>query len=147
MVAGDLVEHRVSDPVVGGARERCSSARRPVAPRKPTIACEDVGTFELKGKAGLVPLWRALRLVAGVRGTLKAQGLEAPFVGRDRELRMAKDLYHASTDEKKAHLLSVIGIARHRQVPAGLGVLQVLRRAGRRRGSGTVAAVWRMAKE
>src|SRR2546430_4881190 len=61
--------------------------------------------------SGLVPLWRALRLIAGARGTLKAQGLEAPFVGRDRELRTAKDLYHASTDEKKAHLLSVIGIA------------------------------------
>jgi predicted ATPase/class 3 adenylate cyclase len=110
MVAGDMVNtaSRIQSAAspggvfVGEATHRATEA---------TIAYEDAGVFELKGKAGLVPLWRALRLIAGARGTLKAQGLEAPFVGRDRELRMAKDLYHASTDEKKAHLLSVIGIA------------------------------------
>jgi len=110
MVAGDLVNtaSRIQSSAEPGAVFVGEATRRAT---EATIAYEDVGTFELKGKAGLVPLWRALRLVAGVRGTLKAQGLEAPFVGRDRELRMAKDLYHASTDEKKAHLLSVIGIA------------------------------------
>ncbi|TMK79151.1 MAG: hypothetical protein E6G47_08735 [Actinobacteria bacterium] len=110
MVAGDIVNtaSRIQSSAppggvfVGEATHRATEG---------TIAYEDAGSFELKGKSGLVPLWRALRLIAGVRGTLKAQGLEAPFVGRDRELRMAKDLYHASTDEKKAHLLSVIGIA------------------------------------
>jgi len=110
MVAGDMVNtaSRIQSAAppggvfVGEATHRATEA---------TIAYEDAGAFELKGKAGLVTLWRAQRLIAGARGTLKAQGLEAPFVGRDRELRMAKDLYHASTDEKKAHLLSVIGIA------------------------------------
>jgi class 3 adenylate cyclase/tetratricopeptide (TPR) repeat protein len=110
MVAGDMVNtaSRIQSAAppggvfVGEATHRATEA---------TIAYEDAGAFELKGKAGLVTLWRAQRLIAGARGTLRAQGLEAPFVGRDRELRMAKDLYHASTDEKKAHLLSVIGIA------------------------------------
>ena len=46
-----------------------------------------------------------------MRGTLKSQGLEAPFVGRDRELRQIKDLFHISADERKAHLVSVTGIA------------------------------------
>ncbi|MDP9329109.1 MAG: AAA family ATPase [Actinomycetota bacterium] len=110
MVAGDIVNtaSRIQSAAppggvfVGEATRRATEA---------TIAYEDAGTFELKGKTGLVPLWWARRLIAGARGTLKAQGLEAPFVGRDRELRMVKDLFHASTDEKKAHLLSVIGIA------------------------------------
>ncbi|HEY3069520.1 MAG TPA: AAA family ATPase, partial [Gaiellaceae bacterium] len=69
------------------------------------------GSHELPGKAGLIPLWRALRVVSGMRGTLKAEGLEAPFVGRDRELRLLKELFHASAEEGKAHLVSVTGIA------------------------------------
>jgi class 3 adenylate cyclase/tetratricopeptide (TPR) repeat protein len=110
MVAGDMVNtaSRIQSAAPPGGVLVGEATRRAT---EVTIAYEDAGTFELKGKAGLVPLSRALRLVAGARGTLKAQGLEAPFVGRDRELRMIKDLYHASTDEKKAHLLSVIGIA------------------------------------
>jgi predicted ATPase len=46
-----------------------------------------------------------------LRGSLKSQGLEAPFVGRDREFRQIKDLFHACADERKAHLVSVTGIA------------------------------------
>ena len=39
---------------------------------------------ELKGKAEPVPLWRALRVIAGRRRrTQRSTGLEAPFVGRD----------------------------------------------------------------
>src|SRR5207237_6933838 len=54
---------------------------------------------------------RGPRVVSGVRGTLKSAGLEAPCVGRDRELRLIKDLFHASASEKKAHLVSVTGVA------------------------------------
>jgi len=42
---------------------------------------------------------------------LKSVGLEAPFVGRDRELRLIKDLFHSSATESTAHLVSVLGIA------------------------------------
>ena len=52
-----------------------------------------------------------MRVVSGARGALKSEGLEAPFVGRDRELRQIKDLFHASADERRAHLVSVTGIA------------------------------------
>ena len=44
-------------------------------------------------------------------GALKATTLEAPFVGRDRELRLVKELLHAAAEERKAHLVSVIGVA------------------------------------
>ncbi len=76
-----------------------------------TIVFEDAGLFELKGKEGETPLWRALRVVSGRSGSLKSQGLEAPFVGRDRELRQIKELFHTSADERRAQLVSVTGIA------------------------------------
>ena len=110
MVAGDLVNtaarvQAAAEPgtlLVGESTRRASEA---------TVAFEDAGEHELKGKSEPVRLWRALRVVAGARGQLKSTGLEAPFVGRDRELRLIKDLFHASADERKAHLVSVTGIA------------------------------------
>src|SRR5439155_6112586 len=47
----------------------------------------------------------------GRGGLMKSEGLEPPFVGRDRELKLAKDLFHASVEEGKAHLVQVSGIA------------------------------------
>jgi class 3 adenylate cyclase/tetratricopeptide (TPR) repeat protein len=110
MVAGDLVNtaariQSAAEPstvFVGDATRRSTEQ---------TIVYEDAGTFELKGKEGLTPLWTARRVVAGLRGSLKSQGLEAPFVGRDREFRQIKDQFHTCADERKAHLLSVTGIA------------------------------------
>ncbi len=75
------------------------------------IVYTDGGVHELKGKAKRVQLYQAMRVVAGVRGALRSEGLEAPFVGRDRELRLVKDLFHASAEERRAHLVSVTGIA------------------------------------
>ncbi len=75
------------------------------------IAYDDAGEHELKGKAKPMPLWRALRVVAGTRGSMRSTGLEAPLVGRDRELRLVKEMFHASAEEKRAQLVSVAGIA------------------------------------
>jgi hypothetical protein len=58
-----------------------------------------------------VQLYRAVRVVAGSLGAQRSSTLEAPFVGRDRELRMIKELLHASGEERKAQLVSVTGIA------------------------------------
>jgi class 3 adenylate cyclase/tetratricopeptide (TPR) repeat protein len=110
MVAGDLVNtasrlQSVAEPgtvLVGETTKRASEA---------AIAYESAGTFELKGKVEPVPLWRALRVTAGRGGALKSVRLEPPFVGRDRELRLVKELFHASAAERKAHLVSVVGIA------------------------------------
>ncbi len=110
MVVGDLVNtasriQAAAEPgsvLVGESTMRATEA---------AIGYSDAGTHELKGKAEPVPLFRALRVMAGRAGTLKGQGLEPPFVGRDSELRLVKELFHASAEEKKAHLVSVAGIA------------------------------------
>jgi class 3 adenylate cyclase/tetratricopeptide (TPR) repeat protein len=75
------------------------------------IAFEPVGEQSLKGKSLAVPAWRALRVVAGRRGLLRAEGLEPPFVGRDTELRLLKELFHSTQVEGRARLLSVVGQA------------------------------------
>ena len=110
MVAGDLVNtaSRVQSVAEPGTVFVGESTRRAT---EQTIVYVEAGSFELKGKEGLMPLWRAQRVVSGLRGSLKSQGLEAPFVGRDRELRQIKDLFHGCADEQKAHLVSVTGIA------------------------------------
>jgi class 3 adenylate cyclase/tetratricopeptide (TPR) repeat protein len=110
MVAGDLVNtasrvQSAAEPgtvLVGEATRRASEQ---------TVAYEEAGSFALKGKEGETRLWRALRVVSGRAGSLKSQGLEAPFVGRDRELRQIKELFHTCADERRAQLVSVIGIA------------------------------------
>jgi predicted ATPase/class 3 adenylate cyclase len=110
MVAGDLVNtasrvQSVAEPgsvFVGDATRRATEG---------TVVYEAAGSFELKGKEGETPLWRALRVVSGRGGSLKSEGLEAPFVGRDRELRQIKDLFHVCAAEGRAQLISVTGIA------------------------------------
>jgi class 3 adenylate cyclase/tetratricopeptide (TPR) repeat protein len=110
MVAGDLVNtasriQSAAEPgtvLVGDSTKRASEA---------AIAYNDAGEHHLKGKAEPVLLWRALRVVAGAKGALRASGLEAPFVGRDRELRLVKELFHGSAEEQRAQLALVTGIA------------------------------------
>jgi class 3 adenylate cyclase/tetratricopeptide (TPR) repeat protein len=110
MVAGDLVNtaSRVQSAAEPGTVLAGDSTRRAT---ESAIAYAEAGSHELKGKAEPMALWRALRVTAGRAGGLKSVGLEPPFVGRDRELRLAKELFHASADEHRSHLLSITGIA------------------------------------
>ncbi len=113
MVAGDLVNtasrlQSVAAPgtvLVGEATQRAASR---------AIEFEAAGDQALKGKAAAVPAWRALRVVAERGGRRRSDALESPFVGRDDELRLLKDLFHATGREKKTRLVSVIG-------PGGIG--------------------------
>jgi class 3 adenylate cyclase/tetratricopeptide (TPR) repeat protein len=110
MVAGDLVNtasriQSVAEPgtvLVGESTKRATEA---------AVVYEDAGVRELKGKADSVPVWRAVRVIGGIGGAQRTTGLEAPFVGRDRELRVVKELFHASAGESKAHLVSVLAVA------------------------------------
>jgi class 3 adenylate cyclase/tetratricopeptide (TPR) repeat protein len=110
MVAGDLVNtasriQSVAEPgtvLVGESTKRASEA---------AVVYEDAGVRELKGKAEAVPVWRAVRVIGGIGGAQRTTGLEAPFVGRDRELRVVKELFHASAGESKALLVSVLAVA------------------------------------
>jgi class 3 adenylate cyclase/tetratricopeptide (TPR) repeat protein len=113
MVAGDIVNtaarlQSVAPPgavLVGEATFHAASG---------AIAFEQAGEQLLKGKASPVPAWRALRVVSERGGRNRSEALEAPFVGRDEEFRMLKDLFHATGREQRTRLVSVIG-------PAGIG--------------------------
>jgi class 3 adenylate cyclase/tetratricopeptide (TPR) repeat protein len=113
MVAGDLVNtaarlQSVAQPgtvLVGEATFRAAGG---------AIHFEPAGEQMLKGKQSPVPAWRAVRVVAELGGRNRSEALEPPFVGRSDELRLLKDLFHATGREKKARLVSVMG-------PAGIG--------------------------
>ncbi|HSG86595.1 MAG TPA: adenylate/guanylate cyclase domain-containing protein, partial [Candidatus Limnocylindrales bacterium] len=108
MVAGDLVNtasriQSAAEPgtvLVGEATMRAASA---------SIVFAALGEQTLKGKASPIPAWRAQRVVAERGGRNRREALEAPFVGRDDELRLLKDLLHATTRERKVRLVSVTG--------------------------------------
>jgi class 3 adenylate cyclase/tetratricopeptide (TPR) repeat protein len=113
MVAGDMVNtaarlQGVAPPstvLVGEATMQAASG---------AIAFEEAGAQALKGKAAPVPAWRALRVVGDRGGRSRGGGLEPPFVGREVELRLLKDLLHAIGDEQRPRLISITG-------PAGIG--------------------------
>jgi class 3 adenylate cyclase/tetratricopeptide (TPR) repeat protein len=77
------------------------------------IAYEDAGHHELKGKAEPVHLWRAVEVVAGADGS-DVEALHARFVGRDADLRLVKELFHAGVSRRSVGLVAVSG-------PAGVG--------------------------
>ncbi len=109
LVAGDLVNtaariQSVAQPgtvLVGESTQRAAAS---------AIAFEEAGAETLKGKTAPVPVWRALRVVAERGGRRRADTLEAPFVGRDDELRLIKDLFHATVREGRTRLVSITGI-------------------------------------
>ncbi len=113
LVAGDLVNTAsrlqgaapVGTVLVGEATRRAASR---------AIVFEPVDEQHLRGKALPVAAWRAVRVVAELGGKNRRQMLEAPFVGRTDELRLLKDLLHATGREQRARLVSVVG-------PAGIG--------------------------
>ncbi|HEV8099916.1 MAG TPA: AAA family ATPase, partial [Gaiellaceae bacterium] len=110
MVAGDLVNtaSRIQSSAEPGSVLVGETTRRTT---EQTIVFEGAGTFELKGKTEPVELYKALRVVSGRAGALKSAGLEAPFVGRERELKLIKELFHGGAHDRRAYLVSVTGIA------------------------------------
>ncbi|HET7354205.1 MAG TPA: adenylate/guanylate cyclase domain-containing protein [Gaiellaceae bacterium] len=110
MVAGDLVNtaariQAAAEPgsvFVGEATRRASER---------AVAFENAGEHALKGKTEPVQLFRAVRVTAARGGALRSEGLEAPFVGRERELRLVKELFHASAEQGRAQLVQIAGIA------------------------------------
>ena len=113
MVAGDLVNtaarlQSVAQPgtvLVGEPTMRAASA---------AIAFEEAGEQTLKGKTAPVPAYRALRVVAQRGGGGRSDLPEPPFVGRDEELRLLKDLIATTGRDRRARLISITG-------PGGIG--------------------------
>jgi tetratricopeptide (TPR) repeat protein len=75
------------------------------------IAYEDTGEHEVKGREQPVRAWTALRVVAGVGGTRRGAGLEAPLAGRDAELAAIVRSFEATESDRRAQLLLVQGDA------------------------------------
>lgn len=75
------------------------------------VTFASAGEHTLKGKTEGVQLWRAERVVSNVGGGQRVDGLESPLVGRDAELRLIKELFHAAVDRRTPRLVSVTGIA------------------------------------
>ncbi len=113
MVAGDAVNtasrvQAAAEPgqvLVDAATQRLAGG---------AVGFADAGEHALKGKAGPVRLWRAIRVLSAVGGAQRVDGLEAPLTGRDAELRTVKDLFHAAADRRVPRLVLVSG-------PAGVG--------------------------
>ncbi len=113
MVAGDTVNtaarvQAVAEPgsvLVVTATQRLAGSG---------IGFAKAGSHRLKGKAEPEQLWRATRVLSAVGGLQRVDGLEAPLVGRDAELRTIKELFHAAADRKVPRLVMVSG-------PAGVG--------------------------
>ncbi len=117
MVAGDAVNtaarvQSVAQPgevMVDAATQRLAAGG---------VGFAAAGEHTLKGKSEPVPLWRATRVLSGVGGLKRLDGLEAPLIGRDAELRTVKDLFHAAAERRVPRLVLVSG-------PAGVGKSRV----------------------
>jgi class 3 adenylate cyclase/predicted ATPase len=113
MVAGDAVNtaarvQAVAEPgqvLTDGATYRLAGRG---------VGFAEAGERALKGKAEPQRLWRATRVLSAVGGVQRVDGLEAPLVGRDAELRTIKELFHAAADRRIPRLVLVSG-------PAGVG--------------------------
>jgi len=109
IVAGDIVN--TAARLQGAALPGCvlvGEATRRAASR--SIVFEAVAEQQLKGKALPVTAWRAVRVVAELGGRNRRETTEAPFVGRADELRLLKELLHATGRERRPRLVSVVGV-------------------------------------
>ncbi len=75
------------------------------------ITYEDAGVHEVKGRDQPVRTWTALQVVAGAGGRRRSAGLEAPFVGRERELQEVIDAGEDSAQGGRARHAAVVGEA------------------------------------
>jgi predicted ATPase len=75
------------------------------------ITYQDAGAHTVKGKAEPIHLYAARAVVAEVGGAQRVDGLEAPLAGRDRELRLIKELFHATEESQRPRLVVVDGEA------------------------------------
>jgi len=113
MVAGDAVNtasrvQAAAEPgqvLVDEATQRLAEAG---------VGFAGAGEHVLKGKAEPARLWRVTRVLSGVGGVKRLDGLEAPLTGRDAELRTVKELFHAAAERRVPRLVLVSG-------PAGVG--------------------------
>ena len=73
------------------------------------VVAEPTEPIEAKGKSRPVPAYRLLSVIAGAAG--HARRLDAPMVGRDRELSLLRDAFDRSVADRTSQLITVLGEA------------------------------------
>jgi len=76
------------------------------------VVLEPRAELELKGKAGKHALWNVLAVIEGA--SAYARRLDAPLIGRERELQMLRDAFDDAVASRTCRLFTVVG-------PAGIG--------------------------
>ena len=100
--------------VIGALTEELTRRAIEYQPRMPVRA---------KGKAEPLEAFAALRARSTVpRQTRSVASLQAPFVGRERELRLLLETFGRVRDERRPHLFTVLGVA-------GIGKSRLVREA------------------
>jgi class 3 adenylate cyclase/predicted ATPase len=73
------------------------------------VVAEPVQPIQAKGKAEPVRAYRLVSVIAGVAG--RSRRLDAPMVGRGRELRLLSDAFERSVADRASQLVTVLGAA------------------------------------
>jgi class 3 adenylate cyclase len=73
------------------------------------VDAELVDPLALRGKADPVPAHRLVSVRAGAPG--HERRLDAPLVGRRRELRLLRDVFDRAVDERRSYLFTLLGAA------------------------------------
>src|SRR5206468_1491980 len=110
IVTGDLVNtasrlQSAADPgtVLVGERTFRAASR--------AVSFVPLDALTLKGKAEPVAAWRALRVMSERGGSMRGSAPEPPFVGRDDDLRLVKDMVLTTGREGRPRLVQVTGVA------------------------------------
>ncbi len=110
MVAGDAVNtaSRVQSAAAPGRvwvdeRTRLLTAA--------SVTYDPVGEHLLKGKSEPIALFEVGSVVASLGGGDRVDGLESALVGRDRELRLVKELFHGTDESGRPCVLVLQGEA------------------------------------
>ena len=75
------------------------------------ISFTDTGEHALKGKTEPMRLFEAGVVVSDLGGGQRVDGLEAPLTGRGSELRVIKELFHATEESRRPRLVVLDGAA------------------------------------
>jgi class 3 adenylate cyclase/tetratricopeptide (TPR) repeat protein len=119
VVAGDAAAQQslvTGDPVNVAARLEQAAAPGEILIGAPTLSlvrdavmAEPVEPLELKGKEMPVAAYRLQGVSATPTGV--ARRLDAPMVGRDRELGQLRDAFAGAVDERSCRLVTLLGAA------------------------------------
>ena len=72
------------------------------------VVAEPIADLSLKGKADPVPAHRLIEVVPGAAGF--ARHLDAPIVGRERELSLLRDVFDRTVTDQSCQLFTVLGV-------------------------------------